>query len=56
MAAVAGTARFALSAALNRSSPATSARRATMQDLIWLAVVAGLLALTLAYVRLCEAA
>ena len=31
-------------------------RGLTMQDLIWLAVLAGLLALTLAYVRLCDAA
>jgi hypothetical protein len=39
--------------ARRRASDQTG-RLGTMQDLLWIAVIVGLLALTLAYVRLCQ--
>ena len=37
-------------------APMPSTNSGSMQDLLWLAIVGGLLLLTLAYVRLCDKA
>jgi hypothetical protein len=38
------------------SPPLSDRRNCTMQDLLWIGIMGGLLAATLAYVRLCDRA